>query len=229
MVDPAPRPKLHALQSLRGIAAIIVVLRHASLCYPDSNPVTGLVAAILLNSHAAVVVFFVLSGFVLGMSLADEDIDAACMARFYIRRGFRILPVLVFITLATLAYTLSGLSSAPAPGATPMLTNNIPHGWPGGKVLLLALISMNSHYAPQNWTVMVELIMALIFPLVFGAARRGGAGWHRCSPSPRRRASSHPMTGTGCRWSMPWIFAPGSAPISAGRGGPATRRMFRLS
>ena len=69
---------LPRLESVRGIAAVVVVVYHVIALYGD---ISG-------SGMVAVVVFFVLSGFVLARSL-ERDCDAARFAR---RRFFRLVP-----------------------------------------------------------------------------------------------------------------------------------------
>ena len=172
-IDASPR-RLETLQSLRGIAALIVLLRHAVLSYPISNVANG-VTGVILNAHAAVVVFFVLSGFVLSMSLERRALTASSLAAFYLKRGFRILPPLILITIASIVYTHSRLASMPVPGASPFLASLLPHGPMSLKIVLLSLLGMNSHYLPQSWTLMVELLLAIVFPFAFFYMRGGKA------------------------------------------------------
>src|SRR5580692_8997786 len=60
------------LQSIRGIAALVVCVGHATSVYDVSHASAGTQVAIavvspLLNGHAAVILFFVLSGYVLNL------------------------------------------------------------------------------------------------------------------------------------------------------------------
>src|ERR1700733_3820300 len=68
---PARHERLYALDSLRGIAAVVVMLRHLLIAVPETVQaqlplwVTLNPLRIFLNSYFAVTLFFVLSGYVL--------------------------------------------------------------------------------------------------------------------------------------------------------------------
>ena len=87
------------LESLRGLAALAVVIYHIWPQFSASSP-TGWIDAILCrmiasvaNGIGAVVIFFVLSGFVLARSL-DRDPSAY---RFLRNRVFRLLPAAITV------------------------------------------------------------------------------------------------------------------------------------
>jgi exopolysaccharide production protein ExoZ len=98
---------LPRLESLRGIAAIMVVSYHVVDQLPANSAngwfdgfVCRLLAA-LSNGIGAVVTFFVLSGFVLARSL-DGNSDAV---RFFRNRVFRLFPAAIFVvTLLTVLH-----------------------------------------------------------------------------------------------------------------------------
>jgi peptidoglycan/LPS O-acetylase OafA/YrhL len=160
-----------ALQSLRGIAAAVVLMRHATLSYPiASKPITETLE-IVLNSHAAVVVFFVLSGFVLSASLEGRRASFPAFAGFYAKRLFRIVPLLIVVTVLSAIFTIAAFSSVAVPGTTAFFSGLLTHGPLKPVVLILALAGMNSHFVPQNWTIAAELLVAPIFPVLFFAAR----------------------------------------------------------
>jgi len=61
-------PHVPELQSIRGLAALAVLLHHCSFLFVTSSTFHFFAEA-LFNAHAAVVIFFVLSGYVLVRSL----------------------------------------------------------------------------------------------------------------------------------------------------------------
>lgn len=81
------------LQSARGLAALVVILHHSSF-YLSYNDTLRSAAEIFFQGHAAVVFFFVLSGFVLTLSLKYAKFTITTIFRFYIKRVFRIYPAL---------------------------------------------------------------------------------------------------------------------------------------
>jgi peptidoglycan/LPS O-acetylase OafA/YrhL len=106
------------LESLRGIAAFGVAWTHANIVFIISEPVNhpGFMLwrdwiFLGVPAGAAVVLFFVLSGFVLGASL-QRDTN---VVRFVVRRMFRIFPALwlaVAITYAAEVWLAPGFDRA---------------------------------------------------------------------------------------------------------------------
>lgn len=162
-----PHSHIQSLQSLRGIAAFMVLLRHYFLCLPLPGTWSEKIISILLNSHAAVVVFFVLSGFVLFPSLQKMPLTSANVVGFYIRRIFRILPLLMVVTLLSYGYVKSGFSAHPLLIANEWMSGLLPHMSSIGTInLIKCLMGMQSTLVPQNWTIMVELLIALVLPFL---------------------------------------------------------------
>jgi peptidoglycan/LPS O-acetylase OafA/YrhL len=114
MVETAAvqRPRIFhpQLESLRGLAAFIVLLHHAlggaisigDPGLPHSIRAFGLLWTFLFNGGSAVILFFVLSGFVMGLNVDLENgLTAGLYLKFLVRRVFRLYPVvLVSIILA---------------------------------------------------------------------------------------------------------------------------------
>ena len=74
-----------ALDVLRGIAAMMVLLGHCTLVY--GLPVQARqVLDIVLNQRAAVLIFFVLSGYVLTYAWLRLREEPRALYRFYLRR-----------------------------------------------------------------------------------------------------------------------------------------------
>src|SRR5688572_28314274 len=92
-----------SLESVRGIAALSVCLFHAA----DVRFQDGVVLAkytipgILLNGHGAVILFFVLSGYVLRSSLERKTQSSTLelAVEYLIARIFRLFPVII-VTVA---------------------------------------------------------------------------------------------------------------------------------
>jgi peptidoglycan/LPS O-acetylase OafA/YrhL len=172
MSKPQDSPDRYAsLQSLRGIAALIVLFRHVDLCFPASNG--SLSFAIFLNSHAAVVIFFVLSGFVLSQSMENLPKSAVAILYFYLRRLFRILPLLFLVTLACIFYTQTDIASVEPDGLSPFFKGMLTHEPIRMTNALLSFFALSSHYVPQNWTIWVELAVGIAFPILYWFSLQG--------------------------------------------------------
>ncbi|WP_199555241.1 acyltransferase family protein [Sandaracinobacteroides hominis] len=104
--------RFEALDSLRGVCALIVVLYH----YPVASHVGHM--AFVRGGYLFVDFFFVLSGFVIAWNYGSRITDGVRLGEFLIRRFFRLVPLHWFILSLYLAVELWGLRGQP-PG-TPM-------------------------------------------------------------------------------------------------------------
>ena len=90
--------RIPALDGLRGIAILLVLLRHAIFGVTSVQGLEAhsrLVSALLTAgqlSWSGVDLFFVLSGFLIGGILLDARPSLRYFQTFYIRRAYRILP-----------------------------------------------------------------------------------------------------------------------------------------
>lgn len=119
--------KLVALEAVRGIAAVLVVLHHAMAGFaprlhglfdpPSAASLFGTPLFALINGSAAVIVFFVLSGFVLTIRLIDARPSAILGAG--LKRWPRLmLPVLAVNLVSGLLMGLGIYYNLPAAAAT---------------------------------------------------------------------------------------------------------------
>jgi len=132
-----------ALDGLRGIAALAVIFYHAILHhevlvgtvlvqpiqdFASSRNVITKILLMIFNGHSAVMLFFVLSGFVLTLSLDRMKGTASdVLTRFVVRRAFRLYPAL-FVAMAfywamSVVYATLGWYGFPAPDFLRAMTN----------------------------------------------------------------------------------------------------------
>jgi peptidoglycan/LPS O-acetylase OafA/YrhL len=169
---PAPTGdlRLHALDGLRGAAAVVVVAFHV-VSFANVPPRFDAIwqatpFGALANGPAAVHLFFVLSGCVLALSLA-RDPGTGGVARYYVRRVFRIQPP--YVAAVLLAWFASQWV---------MTANAAELGIPWARVpaarlpLALAFPSMAFGLLPVGWSLYVEMAMSALFPLLLFVARR---------------------------------------------------------
>ena len=90
-----------ALDGLRGIAILLVLAAHT-------------IRPLLPGGFIGVDLFFVLSGFLITSLLLQEcqETGRIRLGRFYLRRGLRLLPVMLAVVLACCLYALATESSA---------------------------------------------------------------------------------------------------------------------
>lgn len=92
--------RIPALDGLRGIAILLVLLRHSVAGTPISSSFWSILLDPLRLSWSGVDLFFVLSGFLIGGILIETRQSPQYFKTFYIRRAFRILPVyFIFLVL----------------------------------------------------------------------------------------------------------------------------------
>lgn len=171
----AASERIGSLDSLRGIAALIVVFYHCSLVVPGVYPslLSNLPMRVVLAGPEAVYVFFVLSGFVLYLSLQRHDRDTWRV--FAARRLARLYPPVVGAVLVSAA-----LFVLVAPGPMPAL-----QGWftdlswsePLSLELLAGhflLLDPNRFHTLDNpmWSLVVEVRLSLLFPFIAAGVRR---------------------------------------------------------
>src|SRR5579875_551981 len=175
----APRLRLEFLDGLRGLAALYVVFHHVSLFSPSSpNPSALLHVFIKLYTHVfafghqAVVVFIVLSGYVLMLPVArtQDGHMPKGVWDYFKRRARRILPpyyaalILSFVLIAIVPW----LQHPPFPSdwdtAFPLFSKM------GILTHLLMLHNLTSHgynIDPPMWSVALEWQIYFLFPFVF--------------------------------------------------------------
>jgi peptidoglycan/LPS O-acetylase OafA/YrhL len=154
------------LQSLRGLAALCVLGGHTAQTFSTK---TAIQHQVWFQPNAAVILFFVLSGYVLTLSL-DRDRN---LLRFAIRRLFRLLPVywagvLVGAGCWLLAFhpplddAATEFNVAISQSAQAVTWQNI---WPN---LVVKTVSMNG----PLWSIQAELFVAPFIPLMVFVSRR---------------------------------------------------------
>jgi len=150
------------LESLRGLAALLVCVHHGMSVFADNAPLAAMDALLFaFNSAAAVIFFFVLSGYVLGRALERDGTFVTYLAR----RLFRLLPPFVVVLLFTFAcerlFRIDPIPSGLMPGFQRMF-------WPQPTWdalwdnLLLRSFTVNG----PTWTLLLELLGALMLPFV---------------------------------------------------------------
>lgn len=164
MTNPGFNPRL---ESLRGIAALVVVLYHVSMVpwgsfhtlpWPRSDTLQA-----VFNGQAAVFLFFVLSGFVLGASIErGPGAILPAVSRFLTARILRIYPA-VIVTVALYATVFALLPSSNFDGASTAAPNLLSN-------MLMLKIDLNV----VMWSLQLEVIAIPLVLAVGLAGRRFG-------------------------------------------------------
>jgi len=152
------------LQSMRGVASLVVLASHCFSYY--NTPIEFQRAKnIIFNGQGSVVLFFVLSGFVLGRSLQNAPVNWRNIAYFYIKRAFRIYPALWTASAIGLFYILFFHWSSPHPGVSPWLLARFKHDRFAPIPFLAALAGALGLLVPPVWTIFNEILESTILPL----------------------------------------------------------------
>jgi peptidoglycan/LPS O-acetylase OafA/YrhL len=159
------------LQAFRGIAAIVVLLHHCSFYFAYDERLK-FAAESVLNAHAAVVAFYVLSGYVLALSLSRRTLNAQGIGEFYVKRIFRIYPVLIAASFLGLAYIFAFHGHA-LPGDVSPWWPQMYRNWPPHFAkIIAAFLGMGSALPIPTWSIFVEFVGSAILPVFVLTMRR---------------------------------------------------------
>jgi peptidoglycan/LPS O-acetylase OafA/YrhL len=148
---------IKSLDGLRGLAALLVVFEHFTVVVPRF-----LHGSARESGHVGVMIFFVLSGFLMGWLYLGTAPTRHGIAHFLVRRGARVLPLYIVVVLACFAVHW-------LPWDTRIWAYPIRDG--ESLVRHLAMIRGSS----VLWTVPVEIQFYLLVPFVwiaYGAVPR---------------------------------------------------------
>jgi peptidoglycan/LPS O-acetylase OafA/YrhL len=163
--------RLEHLDSLRGLASISVVLSHFFIAYglDVSNKIVNFSPLhFFYDGFAAVSLFFVLSGFVLSLSLnRNPDIR---INNFFTKRLFRIMPSYLFVLgLSILLYFNFEVIKT-----IPQSTNWINEFWTKPldfynilKQIIFIQPQNSAKLVFQNWTLNIEMLFSFLIPFLY--------------------------------------------------------------
>jgi peptidoglycan/LPS O-acetylase OafA/YrhL len=144
---------IKALDGLRGVAALLVMLSHFNLVVPRF-----LHGAAHESGHAGVMIFFILSGFLMGLLYLAEPPNSRAVAQFLVRRGARVIPLYLAVILACLVVATIASDRAWV------------YRLDGWETLLSHLLLIRGDGV--FWTVPVEIQFYLLVPLIWLAFAR---------------------------------------------------------
>jgi peptidoglycan/LPS O-acetylase OafA/YrhL len=145
-MNPAPDQRIPALDGLRGMAALMVVVSHVSNS-------TGLWGGLLGNGggQVGVMIFFVLSGYLIGALYLDQPFTVANVWEYAVRRVARVVPAFyAVLSLALILLAVSGLTGWNLTIYPITLEQSVPH---------YALLSGIGVF----WTIPVEMHFYAVF------------------------------------------------------------------
>ncbi len=160
-----------ALDSWRGIAALLVALHHFTSVGTSTN------SALARNAWLFVDFFFVLSGFIIAANYREKLTTGAGISRFMALRFARLYPLHVLMLLAWIAAetAISLFASGGTTGGRPAFTGSTAASALPAQFLLLQSIGLgfNETWNWVAWSISTEFWTYLVFAAVaFGGAAR---------------------------------------------------------
>ena len=158
--------KIEALDSIRGIAALLVVLFHVPLWHP------ALTSPLIRNGYLMVELFFVLSGFVIYSAYANRIASIKDLMRFQFLRLGRLYPVhflflLVYLLIELAKYLAQQKMGIASATTQPFKENNLSAFF--YQLFLVQAIGPTGYAGTFNgpaWSISVEFYTYLLFGLI---------------------------------------------------------------
>ena len=159
--------RIEYLDSIRGIAAMMVVVYHF-IGWKWKDELAFHLGALFFNGSDAVSFFFVLSGFVLSYRYLHSDAKLG-LAYFYYKRVLRLYPAFIVTVLLNYFYWNAAwiLNGDFSKLLADMFWKNDQQLWEE----LTMFIRQHKFYIP-GWTMRVELILSLLMPFLIYLARK---------------------------------------------------------
>lgn len=174
MVTSRASARLDYLDSLRGLAALLVVLHHHYMTVPFSEHIVRITPfRVLINGRSSVIFFFVLSGFVISYGILTST-KRVSFGIFVVRRLVRIYgPYAASGLIAIAAYFVL----KPKPLQYTAITFNDMWSDPLGARAILQFFSLAGTHAANkintvSWSLVYELRISVIIPLMCVVAIR---------------------------------------------------------
>jgi peptidoglycan/LPS O-acetylase OafA/YrhL len=166
---PVMRGHMPALDGVRGLAILMVLLLHFVANTTATTPLEAWVAKVLTYGLYGVDLFFVLSGFLITGILCDAREKPNFFRNFYVKRVLRIFP-LYYVVLFGLFFVLPRLLGAPNP-VLEKLRSEQEWAWLYGVNIYLAREGSWTAlpYIGHFWSLAVEEHFYLFWPLAVWA------------------------------------------------------------
>jgi len=179
--------RLTKLDGVRGILSLLVALNHSFLIFTipvladiwqknifqptDIQIKLQQLFMLLGNGGAAVSLFFVLSGLVVGMSLDRKWIGMSGLPKFYLKRLIRLYPVYGFLVIATSIYIVSGFKYEIFPQASAWY-----NWWMNFEMsipeFIRNMLFVHTYIGGVTWTLRVIIVASLMMPFLFILSRK---------------------------------------------------------
>jgi len=153
--------RLDAIDALRGLAAIYVVVYHTANIPSPHLPVPSWAAKVVGTGGTGVSLFFVISAFSLYYTMPLRLNESHPRVSFYLHRFFRIAPLFYFLMLATWIRDYFYFSAIQGPGTVFSSLLFVFNFIPGRQ----------TGYVWASWTIGVEMLFYLVFPFIHARVR----------------------------------------------------------
>jgi peptidoglycan/LPS O-acetylase OafA/YrhL len=153
-----------ALDGLRGIAILLVMLHHFTY-YRPTEGIDALIGSVLFFCWIGVDLFFVLSGFLITGILLDTRNSERYFTTFYARRTLRIFPLYYLVLFVAFVV----LPRFPAVDSVLVGENASPPQWPYwlyGTNILIGDRGWVHGWVDIGWSLAIEEHFYLVWPLV---------------------------------------------------------------
>jgi peptidoglycan/LPS O-acetylase OafA/YrhL len=177
----AAKPRrFEELQVLRGYAASMVVIVHSIAAWrplTDTDRLSGAIVSVLLvpiSGRAPVILFFVLSGFVLTHSLLGYRDGPDRAFTFYVRRLFRIMPIAIGGLLIMMLAAEFARQAVPMWKSLPLAAFVDVFDQARIEYLPSSLLIWDDGVNPAYWTLHVELVGSLVMPALIWVTQLSG-------------------------------------------------------
>lgn len=177
---------LQRLESLRGLAALMVAVGHSflvlsiygitkiwTLKISDINGIQAFLVRFIItifNGGAAVTIFFVLSGYLLSLSLDKNKLSFLRSISFYSRRICRIFPahlICLFLIVITILFFHTYIRFEN--------TSDWFNWYFKDKITIKRIIHnivlYKTNLNPVTWTLKIEILISFIFPIAYYISR----------------------------------------------------------
>jgi peptidoglycan/LPS O-acetylase OafA/YrhL len=168
------RPVMPELDSLRGVAILLVLVFHGfdspGIVWARLSEPARLFFTACLGGWTGVYLFFVLSGFLITGILLDSKPKTQYYRRFYIRRALRILPAFYLLLLLLIVLPRTGW----------LAHRRV--GWPFVALSFLYLANMTTLFGVPGqygalWSLAVEEHFYFVWPAVVRRLSRRAIAW----------------------------------------------------
>ena len=163
--------KIQYFESLRGIAALLIVLRHGDFIY-NSPLTTGFIAG---QSYLMVDFFFVLSGWVIALNYIDRIKTPKSILTFQAKRLLRLYPLHIVTLLAALVIEVLRYIAESRLGMQPHYPAfELNNGYHFALNVVFLQVPFGEHISwnTPSWSIAAEVITYLLFALLVFFGRR---------------------------------------------------------